>query len=252
MAGARRTRTPVLPHSRGKCRRLTPSQETVNLGPRAKKLRRTTTSCRSATCDEASTTTLCLRDFRLAGGLARHCQVREKRCFRCIGGQARPLNVDGGTGDFVKCCRAAGYVKSLSERSVVVLGRQSRPADCSLIEPCRANERRASNGSPDFQAPAGITRSLAMQTSIIKAQAPEPNGCLPTIAKRFRPTVVFRHKSEKASVAGTPKGHYLPTERPFPVAQRGLSFCLSVSNRRVEAISSIGCGSLSRTRPSCP
>ena len=34
------------------------------------------------------------------------------------------------------------------------------------IEACIVNERRASNGSPDFQAPAGITRSLAMQTSI--------------------------------------------------------------------------------------
>ena len=83
-----------------------------------------------------STTTLCLRDFRLAGGLARHCQVREKRCFRCIGGQARPLNVDGGTGDFVKCCRAAGYVKSLSERSVVVL-MTLQPTTVRLFgEPC--------------------------------------------------------------------------------------------------------------------
>ena len=41
-----------------------------------------------------------------------------------------------------------------------------------IIEPCTANERRASNGSPDFQAPAGITRSLAMQTSIVLTHEP--------------------------------------------------------------------------------
>ena len=47
------------------------------------------------------------------------------------------------------------------------------------IEPCTANERRASNGSPDSQAPAGITRSLAMQTSIV------PPVLLPSVLSLF-------------------------------------------------------------------
>ena len=47
----------------------------------------------------------------------------------------------------------------------------------SPIEPCIANDRRASNGSPDSQAPAGITRLLAMQTSIsLHAMATGPIG----------------------------------------------------------------------------
>ena len=45
------------------------------------------------------------------------------------------------------------------------LGRTAEYRQVS-IEPCIANELRASNGSPDSQAAAGIAGSLAMQTSI--------------------------------------------------------------------------------------
>ena len=38
----------------------------------------------------------------------------------------------------------------------------------SFIDPCLANERRASNGSPDSRVPAGTVRSLAMQTPIVR------------------------------------------------------------------------------------
>ena len=58
------------------------------------------------------------------------------------------------------------------------------------IEPCTANERRASNGSPDFQAPAGITRSLAMQASIRPLRHPleAPKGLgLPGYLSDTRP-----------------------------------------------------------------
>jgi hypothetical protein len=38
--------------------------------------------------------------------------------------------------------------------------------NCNTIEPCIANERRASNGSPGHKRPAHVGGSLAMQTSI--------------------------------------------------------------------------------------
>ena len=91
-------------------------------------------------------------------------------------------------------CRMAKWLDALSDRRQKALLQFLQPQDCchqlllsrsrgakgrpasadetfravtrTIVEPCRANEPRASNGSPDFQAPAEITRSLAMQTSI--------------------------------------------------------------------------------------
>ena len=47
----------------------------------------------------------------------------------------------------------------------------AEPRRTYTIEPCIANDRRASNGSPDVQVPAGTTGSLAMQTSIGRSSA---------------------------------------------------------------------------------
>ena len=79
------------------------------------------------------------------------------------------------------CCQAWGvshyrFTKRLSKKGSIA-GRRLRAALVQaadwavevrvIIEPCTANDWRAANGSPDAQAPAGITRSLAMQTSMV-------------------------------------------------------------------------------------
>ena len=68
-----------------------------------------------------TTTALCPRHCRLAGGLARRCHARTEWCLQLNGGQARPLNADGNPGDFAtRCCRSS-YVESSRKHSAVVL-----------------------------------------------------------------------------------------------------------------------------------
>ena len=72
----------------------------------------------------------------------------------------------------------------------------------SLIEPCMANERAASIGSPGFRDPGRVRRSLAVQTSVVYRSAGSRQA---ELAARSVELVPRRHSVGGLRPRGTPQ-----------------------------------------------
>ena len=102
--------------------------------------------------------------------------------------ECHPRDPPAGRAWLAPCAARLSSVRSarlLLQRSRLQTLRKTSCVLRFFIDPCTANQRRASNGSPEPRTPARIRRSLAVQPSIdasgvrcpgLKASAPAPTG----------------------------------------------------------------------------
>jgi len=101
----------------------------------------------------------------------------------------------------------------IAERSATIPPASIVRADPKTIEPCIANERRATNGSPAHRGPVHVGRSLAMQRSIsldrarVSSRFLGPRGRRPSTPSAF-------------GLASKPSRQ----ERDFPRSRRALGY----------------------------